>query len=482
MKKWILQIGVLLMMLAVYSFSGFAAGQVPKPKQIVAFLDTTMLTPEKGQAQFCEEYERQTGIKLKIIQPVHNQYYDKLRLAFAAGDFPDVVEISENHYVQYVNEGAFVELSKYIKKSPSLSKMAKSFNVARLKGKLYGIPTEASNGPITYIRRDWLANLGLKAPTTWKEYYQVMQAFTKNDPDQNGKDDTYGATGQGQSSIGRLTFDDNHYRDYFQNASPQFIVRRGKWVDGFMERRMRAALLRLRRVYQEKLIDPEIFTNKSSTCREKFQSGKAGIYPYWAGMWQVKLEENLQKNFGKGATIMPIAPLKGSYYLGRVPVMNAITVKAKNPEGVFKYFIEYSHDGNKGQMLFTHGVENIHWKTVNGKKVALPELNNPKVLVQKAYYAPALVVTPWTDGKDPIAMDPRIMESSRIFRTHCRYDQIQIFPKSREKVEAQLVTAKNDVFHKVLTGMKTVNQALADYRKIYRQLRIDKVLRDINAY
>ncbi|MGD8400112.1 MAG: extracellular solute-binding protein, partial [Bacillota bacterium] len=313
MKKWILQIGVLLMMLAVYNFSGFAAGQVPKPKQIVAFLDTTMLTPEKGQAQFCEEYERQTGIKLKIIQPVHNQYYDKLRLAFAAGDFPDVVEISENHYVQYVNEGAFVELSKYIKKSPSLSKMAKSFNVARLKGKLYGIPTEASNGPITYIRRDWLANLGLKAPTTWKEYYQVMQAFTKNDPDQNGKDDTYGATGQGQSSIGRLTFDDNHYRDYFQNASPQFIVRRGKWVDGFMERRMRAALLRLRRVYQEKLIDPEIFTNKSSTCREKFQSGKAGIYPYWAGMWQVKLEENLQKNFGKGATIMPIAPLKGSY-------------------------------------------------------------------------------------------------------------------------------------------------------------------------
>jgi hypothetical protein len=79
-------------------------------------------------------------------------------------------------------------------------------------------------------------------------------------------------------------------------------------------------------------------------------------------------------------------------------------------------------------------------------------------------------------------MDPRIMESSRIFRTHCRNDQIQIFPKSREKVEAQLVTAKNDVFHKVLTGMKTVNQALADYRKIYRQLRIDKVLRDINAY
>jgi putative aldouronate transport system substrate-binding protein len=481
MRKSFLGVIVVLVGLTVCSTSGLAARKVPKPRQIVAFLDTTMLTPQLGQAQFCKEYEKQTGIKLKIIQPVHNQYYDKLRLAFAAGDFPDVVEVSENNYVQYVDEGAFVELSKYVRRSRVLRKRAKTFNTLRMKGKLYGIPTEAANGPITYLRKDWLNNLGLETPTTWSQFYKVMKAFTNNDPDRNGKHDTYGVTSSGPSGDSPIALPDNYYRDFYQNASPTFIFRRGKWIDGFSQPEMRGALTRLRQAYQEKLIDPEIFTNKTSTCREKFQSGKAGIFAYWAGMWQANLEEDLQKNLGKTATIMPIAPLKGSYNLARVPVVNAITVKAKNPAGIFKYFIEYSHDGNKGQMLFVHGVENVHWKKENGRRVALPKLNNPTVILPKAYHAPALVVAPWAGGKDPIDIDPRIVESSRLFRATCHYDRIQIFTRSREKVEARLIEAKNDALVQVLTGAKTVDQALGDYRKKYRELKIDKVLRDINA-
>ncbi len=34
--------------------------------------------------------------------------------------------------------------------------------------------------------------LGLEAPTTLDEFMEVAKAFTFNDPDGNGKDDTYG--------------------------------------------------------------------------------------------------------------------------------------------------------------------------------------------------------------------------------------------------------------------------------------------------
>ena len=42
------------------------------------------------------------------------------------------------------------------------------------------------------IRKDWLDNLGLEVPTTLDELFDVMYAFTYNDPDGNGKNDTWG--------------------------------------------------------------------------------------------------------------------------------------------------------------------------------------------------------------------------------------------------------------------------------------------------
>ncbi|HYH02630.1 MAG TPA: extracellular solute-binding protein [Bacillota bacterium] len=480
MTKRFFRVFAIILVLGTLSTVGMAAKKVPKPKQIVAFMDDTMRTPAQGQAQICEEYKKMTGIELKIIQPVHNQYYEKLRLAFAAGDIPDVVEISESNYVQFANEGALVDLGKYIRTS-SLKKVARVLEGAKVNGKIYGIPREAPNGPITYIRQDWLNNLGLKVPTTWAEYYNVMKAFTQKDPDKNGKNDTFGVTAPGPSGDVPITLADNYYRDFYQNASPTFILRRGKWIDGFSQKEMKPALERLRKVYQEKLIDPEIFTNKTSTCREKFTSGKAGMFAYWAGMFNVRLETDLQKNLGPAAKITPIPSLKGSHYLARVPSVNAITTKAKNPEGIFKYFIEFSHDGNKGQMLFTHGVEGVHWSVKDGKKVQLPSLDNPALPNPKSYNDPALQIVPWVNGKAPIELDERIENSRKLFAGKYTNDVFQVFTDSRRRIEDPLNNAKNEALVKSITGSKTVDQALADYRKRYMELKVDHVLEDINA-
>lgn len=42
------------------------------------------------------------------------------------------------------------------------------------------------------IRNDWLDNLGLEMPETIDEFHEILRAFTFDDPDENGVDDTYG--------------------------------------------------------------------------------------------------------------------------------------------------------------------------------------------------------------------------------------------------------------------------------------------------
>lgn len=57
-------------------------------------------------------------------------------------------------------------------------------------GERYGIPIfdYAYNGDsVMFIREDWLKKLGLEEPKTMDELVTVMDAFTNQDPDGNGK-------------------------------------------------------------------------------------------------------------------------------------------------------------------------------------------------------------------------------------------------------------------------------------------------------
>ena len=60
---------------------------------------------------------------------------------------------------------------------------------------LYALPNMNAtvyNLSLLWIRQDWLDNLGLARPETMEDVINIARAFTKDDPDQNGADDTYG--------------------------------------------------------------------------------------------------------------------------------------------------------------------------------------------------------------------------------------------------------------------------------------------------
>ncbi len=128
-----------------------------------------------------------------------NDQSSKLLAAAAADDLPDFFTVTDRDtWVNLVERGMLADLSDTYGKMPGRTAMM--FDDAAIKyttysdGKNYGWATPSSVNPNEglVIRKDWLDKLGLQVPETLDDFYNVMYAFTYNDPDGDGKDDTYG--------------------------------------------------------------------------------------------------------------------------------------------------------------------------------------------------------------------------------------------------------------------------------------------------
>jgi putative aldouronate transport system substrate-binding protein len=433
-----------------------------------------ILTVDNGQKEWGQAFEELTGTEIEIIKPVHNQYSQILGATFASGDLPDIVEIQTNDYLSYARSGNLVPLEDYINKSVEMKDINKDLLEAyRLKdGHIYGIPTYDGGGCVTYIRKDWLDNLGLDIPETWDEYYNVLKAFTLNDPDGNGVNDTMGLT---------LPFQTGYEFDYYnrfimQEAMFGFQLKNGKWVDGFLEPEMIGALNRFIKLYNEGFLDNEFFTNKTSTARSKIYEGQAGVMEYWSGTWAVRFNDSAQ-NTNPEAEVISIKPIKNAFYINRVGPAFSITKAAKNPEAVFNIFLNTMLDKGAGQILFTHGIEGKHYKVENGKYVMMPEPGNPDRPFDKAYSDPTLIMNGWNTL---VPLTDLILASTSIQKEN----SIQLsLPQGGEtyiKRNGELLTLKQEIFAETVTGILTPEEAQAKYRTKAAGMELDTVILELN--
>ncbi|MDI6617299.1 MAG: extracellular solute-binding protein [Clostridiales bacterium] len=149
-----------------------------------------------------KEWEKRTNTILDIEAPPINNYNDRLNIVMASGDLPDIIMLggTGTTYQQWAKDGLLLKLDDYFNngKMPNAKKVLTdeelSFTrVANMNNELYSLPRVQTKpwDNIVY-RKDWLDKVGLKVPTTPEEFKQVMLAFAKDDPDGNGKNDTFG--------------------------------------------------------------------------------------------------------------------------------------------------------------------------------------------------------------------------------------------------------------------------------------------------
>ena len=458
------------------------SNEVVKPEKITMMVNGTFLKPEQKQETLTAKFKELTGIELQVTSIDHNSYNDQLALAFASGDVADVVILSAEYYAAYAAQGALADITDYwensdLKASGRISE--EYINSLYINDSLYAFTPARGNGCITYLRQDWLDKLGLAVPTTYDEYIAVLEAFTNNDPDGNGKNDTYGVTAAGIISTEAPWT--NYLPEFWQDSYPDFYQKEdGTWVDGFSEQATADALQRLKDAYAKGIIDMEVTTNKTSSCRDKFYAGNVGAFTYWAGKWNMTLEQNVQNLF-PDAKLVAIPAIKelGGYTERQSPVL-AITNKCENPAGVFKYLFETMLDGAEGQKLFSYGVEGTHWEMNNGTFTQLPDPENPANTFTTAYIDPVLCVSEWVD-KDPLAgiRDERIVTSNDTFLQNSKLAPVIVSNDTMSNYAATLKDIRTVIVADVVTGDKTVEQGMADYHA-QTDAMVEEILASLN--
>lgn len=230
--------------------------------------------------------EEKFNVTLTMVPlDVHNK--EQVNLYFADGKTADHIRLNVNSTF-LMEQGLVREIPEETmrKLMPDWMKSIESMVDPKIvsasmkfKGKLYAVPfiNYASLQPwVMGVRKDWLDNVGItKLPETLDEYHDMLKRFTFNDPDKNGKNDTYG--GHGLQLYLRGAFGLGSSNAFYADDS-------GKVYSSVLTDNYKQYLKTIQAWYKEGLIDPESITDQRPQQRAKWADGKFGVladHPWW---------------------------------------------------------------------------------------------------------------------------------------------------------------------------------------------------------
>ena len=209
---------------------------------------------------------------------------EKINLAIASNDLPDVLNPNAAELQTLIKNGQLQDLNQVWAKYPTdefrkneeyQNKVA--FTPATKDGKLYGLPLTGDFGesvPVMYVRKDWLTKVGLQAPKTMDELITVSKAFINNDPDGNGKKDTF-AIGLDNTLIGGPL---EAIAAAYGAMNKMWIKdKTGKIVYGSVQPEMKTALAKMQELFALGAFDPEFAAKDGGKVAESLTAGKTGI-------------------------------------------------------------------------------------------------------------------------------------------------------------------------------------------------------------
>lgn len=426
---------------------------------------------ENGVDQWVEEFDKKTGIDLDLDIIDNNEYYTKLELAYASNTVPDTFDLNGDSLGSYAAQGAIADLTDLVYESGLYDRIDEGlWDALTLNGRIYGIPREIPSACVTYVRKDWLDRLGMDIPTTYDEFITMLTRFRDEIPEC-----TVPYTAPGLKSAQSLP-------EFYQGAIADYTKIDGKWVDGMMQDNMLTALSNMQKAYADKLIDTEVVTNTTSACRDQWYAGTVGVFDYWGGNWGQTLTTRVKQNVPE-AEVVAIPPIQGAVYLFSAASTQVISNKLSEEQvaSIFKYFIEYAHDGGEGQVLFQSGVEGLHWEQQGDKLVPLPSLSNPDEPLTKVWITPWLAVTELELTDKNMDLDPAITDSLEIANKYS--ENLRVFPVSEQRtmIASDLTTAREGIISKVVMGQMSPEEGIAQYKATAEGLGIDIALEQMNS-
>lgn len=420
----------------------------------------------------------------------------KLNVLFASGSAPDVIfefgtPIRNTLFNQKqlmpldeLIENSSVEYKALMEKYPQLKKAG-----IKSDGKLYEVGRMNEVFPLTsfFIREDWLEKLNLEVPTNEEEMLAVAKAFTENDPDGNGSNDTYG--------IGGFQFGDTAGLFRYMFNANWVNVENGEVVVG--PNHMKEATAFKRALFEAGVVDKDFLTDKDGAkAKQDFLNGKIGMYAAMTSDYTgfaAKELDTLMQNVPEAKLKVIALPTTsvGQYTMvwnNPVQMTAVVNARAKNPEAVMKY-IDFLTKTESGR-TFKNGFEGTHY-TLNEQ--GCPRISDQEKYKQEISWAGdyAMMYSRLEEGKcgytEMLFSEeiPSQKEGLRLFKearevymtnlpvgegvTHSEH--MPQLPKELQVKLTNVTTAINDIFTRsIIGGSKyTVEQAAAEAQQKWEQ-------------
>jgi putative aldouronate transport system substrate-binding protein len=341
------------------------------------------------------------------------QYTQTVNTRFASGDIADIVMYQDAlQYKTHAEQGYLLPLDDFLDDLKDVYKGLPDdlIQASRLSdGHVYGLPMRQLVATTVWIRQDWLDALNLSAPKTIDEFYEVAKAFALNDPDGNGKQDTFGVSGWGQ---GQDVYNGLGYV-YGAFGIPELYamhVEDGVARFGITSPRMKEALTFVNRLVQEKILDPEFFLNKVADTDQKAVQGITGIHQRQYAFEGQNHDKIVEIN--PNAKWVPLDPITGPYGSGTGLLRNAayisLSAKLKDDPVKLARIIEmikwFSTD--EGILYANFGIEGKNFTLENGKVKPTDTPGGPLYytlfLGQQAEWFKQSAMNAWGDHLEPL--------------------------------------------------------------------------------
>lgn len=224
--------------------------------------------------------DKRYNVDFKLTALPGSELEQKLLVAFASKEHPDLIFVGDKTIVEKLyKQGVLLDdYTPYLDKLPTLSQYFNDGTKAYTTrdGKMIMLPLAPDkNRWSVQIRKDWLANLGMKEPTTDEELFQYLKAVTFNDPDGNNKNDTFGTTAAGTGK--NLNLFSNFELMYGPSG---WYVEDGKVNHSLLDGTHHKMLDFVKRLVDEKIVDPDWYLQDWGKMGTKVHGSKVGMVWY----------------------------------------------------------------------------------------------------------------------------------------------------------------------------------------------------------
>ena len=228
-----------------------------------------------------------------IYMETEDKYNEFINVMVKDQTLPDILVLSERQMLKELVENDLVEDLTDVYENCATDRIKEMYDsyggqlleACTFDGQLMAIPeTVIDHGPrLLWLRKDWMDALGLEAPETLEDAFEIIEAFVRN---------RMGA-GEGEEPIGLVcdtsligtTSSNYSVEPIFElfGAEPQkWIEKDGRIIYVSLTEETRQGLAQLRKLYEDGILDQNFALRTQNNIRDLVVDGRCGAF---FGLW-----------------------------------------------------------------------------------------------------------------------------------------------------------------------------------------------------